>query len=81
MRQKVYTSYDSGEKEYYDLATDPYQLHNALGAGDTLYPPPEARSSLLRAAFGCPLRLQRPRGSGSCSEAENAPPLPTSTAP
>ncbi len=82
MRQKVYTRYDSGEKEYYDLATDPYQLHNALGAGDTLYPPPDSTildyyERRLDALYACSGR----EGPGSCREAENTPPLPTSTAP
>jgi hypothetical protein len=32
MRGQVYTRYQNGEKEYYDLTVDPYKVHNALGA-------------------------------------------------
>jgi N-acetylglucosamine-6-sulfatase len=41
MRGKVFTRYENGEQEYYDLATDPYQVHYALGASDRVYAPPE----------------------------------------
>jgi N-acetylglucosamine-6-sulfatase len=41
MRDKVYTRYARGGREYYDLAKDPYQLHNAFGASDTTYAAPD----------------------------------------
>jgi N-acetylglucosamine-6-sulfatase len=77
-----YTRYEDGEKEYYDLRSDPYQLHDALGASDTTYPPPdpatlayyERRLDDLYACSGH-------EGQGSCREAEDAPLLPSGVAP
>jgi N-acetylglucosamine-6-sulfatase len=40
MRGEVYTRYEGGATEYYDLRVDPCQLHNALGPSDTAYAPP-----------------------------------------
>ena len=82
MREKAYTRYESGEKEYYDLAKDPYQVHNALGGGDTTYLPPDGEildyyEQRLDALYTCGGH----EGPGSCREAENAPPLPTTIAP
>jgi hypothetical protein len=65
-------------KEYYDLVRDPYQLHNALGASDTAYPPPgnatlayyERRLDNL---YGC--------AGPSCRAAENASLVPPTTTP
>ena len=82
MPETVYTRYESGEKEYYDLVTDPYQLHNAFGVSDTAYPPPdptiqthyEERLDDLYACTGS-------EGPGSCRRAENAAPLPASPIP
>jgi hypothetical protein len=83
MRGKVYTRYENGEKEYYDLAVDPYQVHNAFGMSDTDYPPPDdttrdyygQRLSELQGCSGLG------DGAGSCRVAENAPQLPASTIP
>jgi arylsulfatase A-like enzyme len=71
MGGKVYTRYEDGQqREYYDLKRDPYQLHNALGAGDTTYLPPDSAildyyEQRLNALYGCTGR--------SCHTAENAP--------
>ena len=82
MGGKVYTRHEGGAKEYYDLAKDPYQVHNALGAGDTTYLPPD---STIRAYYEQRLndlyRCSGHEGPGSCREAEDAPLLPTSTTP
>jgi N-acetylglucosamine-6-sulfatase len=80
MPSKVYTRYEKGVPEYYDLTVDPYQLHNAFGAADTAYAPPdrstrdyyEQRLNALDACRGY-------EGPGSCREAEDAP-LPSSGA-
>ena len=78
MRGKVYTRYEDGQqKEYYDLARDPHQVHNALGAGDTTYLPPDSAildsyEERLDALYACAGR--------SCRTAENAP-LPSGGAP
>ena len=80
MPETVYTRYESGEKEYYDLVTDPYQLHNAFGVSDTAYPPPDPTiqahyEKRLDALYAC----TGSEGPGSCRRAENAAPLPAST--
>ena len=80
MPGKVYTRYENGDAEYYDLTLDPYQLHNAFGAADTAYAPPdrstrdyyEQRLNALDVCRGY-------EGPGSCREAEDAP-LPSSGA-
>jgi N-acetylglucosamine-6-sulfatase len=77
-----YTRYEDGEKEYYDLRLDPYQLHNAFGPSDSTYPPPdpairayyERRLNDLYACSG----HGRP---GSCREAEDAPLVPSGGTP
>jgi N-acetylglucosamine-6-sulfatase len=73
MRGKVYTRHENGvvvKKEYYDLAIDPYQVHNALGPSDTAYPPP---ASGTLAYYEQRLDdLYRCSGQ-SCRTAENAP--------
>jgi N-acetylglucosamine-6-sulfatase len=77
-----YTRYEDGEKEYYDLRLDPYQLHNALGHSDTTYPPPdpairsyyERRLDALHACSGH-------EGPRSCRDAEDAPLLPSGGTP
>jgi N-acetylglucosamine-6-sulfatase len=83
MPGKVYTRYEGvTAKEYYDLTIDPYQVHNAFGASDTAYPPPnpttqayyEKRLDDLYACSGH-------EGAGSCVEAEDAPLLPVTIAP
>jgi N-acetylglucosamine-6-sulfatase len=79
MGGKVYTRYgNSTEKEYYDLSADPYQLHNALGAGDTTYQPPDGQildyyEARLDALYACSGQV----GPGSCREAEDAVLPPT----
>jgi N-acetylglucosamine-6-sulfatase len=78
MRDKVYTRYESDEKEYYDLTVDPYQVHNALGASDTTYAPPEAAT---RAYYEKRLDDLYACAGGSCRTAEDAPPLPAGIVP
>jgi N-acetylglucosamine-6-sulfatase len=80
MGGKVYTRHEGGAKEYYDLAKDkdPYQVHNALGAGDTTYLPPDSAilayyEQRLNALYAC--------AGQSCRTAEDAPLLPASTTP
>jgi N-acetylglucosamine-6-sulfatase len=76
MKGKVYTRYDRGGREYYDLAKDPYQVHNALGASDTTYAAPD-RATLayyeqrLDDLYSCGVD-----GPVTCKEAEDAPLLP-----
>jgi N-acetylglucosamine-6-sulfatase len=84
MRNKVYTRHENGEKEYYDLATDPYQLHNAFQPDDPNKTPPAPDSATreyyeqrLDALYECVGQ----RGPGSCGEAEDAPLLPGDTTP
>jgi N-acetylglucosamine-6-sulfatase len=82
MGGKIYTRHEGGEKEYYDLGLDPHQLHNALGAGDTTYPPPDTAirayyEKRLAALYAC----SGHEGPGSCREAEDAPLLPVGIAP
>lgn len=69
-----YTRYENGQKEYYDLERDPYQVHNAFGASDTSYPPPDSATQAyyerhLDALNSC----SGHEGPGSCVEAEDAP--------
>jgi hypothetical protein len=73
---KVYTRHESGivKKEYYDLALDPYQVHNALGQSDTTYPPPaletqEYYEQRLDDLYGCG---SGPEATMTCRQAENA---------
>jgi N-acetylglucosamine-6-sulfatase len=82
MPQEVYTRYEGPDREYYDLAKDPLQLHNALGAGDTTYLPPDTAireyyEQRLHALTTCSGHA----GAGSCVEAEDAPLLPVGTTP
>ena len=83
MPQEVYTRYEAPDREYYDLAKDPLQLHNALGAaGDTTYLPPDTAirdyyEQRLLALTTCSGHA----GAGSCVEAEDAPLLPGGTTP
>jgi N-acetylglucosamine-6-sulfatase len=83
---KVYTRHErgpgEGEKEFYDLEQDPYQLHNALGPADTTYPPPDAATlayyeKRLDALYNC----SGQSGPKSCRAAEDAPLLPGGTSP
>jgi N-acetylglucosamine-6-sulfatase len=78
MSGKVYTRHQGGEKEYYDLVADPYQVHNALGASDTTYPPPDPATRAyyeqrLDDLYGC--------AGQSCRAAENASLLPPGIIP
>jgi N-acetylglucosamine-6-sulfatase len=78
MGGKVYTRYEKGAHEYYDLSMDPYQVHNALGASDTAYAPPDGSTrdyyeKRLDALYAC--------AGVSCRTAENAPLLPSGTVP
>lgn len=82
MPGKSYTHYKNGEKEYYNLIKDPYQVHNALGASDTTYSPPDKATlayyeQRLNALYAC----SGHEGPGSCFVAENAALLPTGTTP
>ena len=81
MRGKIYTRYVQGGKEYYDLAKDPYQVHNALGASDTTY---AAHDRATRAYYE--QRLDDLYSCGidgplRCKEAEDAPLLPQASVP
>jgi len=81
MRHEVYTRHAGSAKEYYDLAKDPYQVHNALGARDTTYPPPDPTTQVyyeqrLDDLYSCGVD-----GPVTCKQAENAPLLPAGTAP
>jgi hypothetical protein len=78
MGGKVYTRYESGAYEYFDLAIDPHQLHNALGSSDTAYAPPDRATrdyyeQRLNALYSC----RGLEGPGSCREAEDEPLLPS----
>src|SRR5215217_1414 len=78
MQGSNYTRYEDQQKEYYDLRLDPYQIHNALGASDTAYAPPDAATQdyyekRLDALYACTEQ--------SCRTAENAPLLPTGIVP
>src|SRR5215212_932664 len=82
MRSKVFIRHENGKREYYDLAADPYELHNAFKPDDPNKTPPAPESSSreyyeqrLNALYNC----EGQRGPGSCGEAENAPLLPGST--
>jgi N-acetylglucosamine-6-sulfatase len=72
-----YTRYEDGEKEYYDLRLDPYQLHNALGPSDSTYPPPDPA---IRAYYERRLdelsSCSGHEGRKSCRGAEDAPLVP-----
>jgi arylsulfatase A-like enzyme len=77
---KVYTRHQNGEKEYYDLKQDRYQLHNALRPDDPATTPPAPGPATLAyyeerldALYGC--------AGQSCRTAEDAPPLPDSALP
>ena len=84
MSSKVYTRRENGVREFYDLAADPYQLHNALQPGDPNKTPPAPRpvtkayyEQRLDALNVC----EGQRGPGSCGEAEDAPLLPGDKTP
>jgi arylsulfatase A-like enzyme len=81
---KVYTRHETGpnggDREYYDLKQDPYQLHNQLGPEDDNQrndPPDDPTLTYyeerLDALYNC--------AGQSCRTAEDAPPLPGGTAP
>jgi N-acetylglucosamine-6-sulfatase len=77
-----YTRYSDGEKEYYYLRLDPYQLHHAPGTSDTTYPPPAAAiraydERRLDDLYAC----SGHEGPGSCREAEDTPLLPPGGTP
>jgi N-acetylglucosamine-6-sulfatase len=84
MSSKVYIRHENGMREYYDLAADPYQLHNAFQPDDPDKTPPAPRPAIkayyeqrLNALYEC----EGQRGPGSCGEAEDAPLLPGDTTP
>ena len=88
MRGKVYTRHQNGDKEYYDLApgVDPYQVHNALGAADTTYAPPDDATlayyeDRLDDLYRCGWDTTDPGTSMTCRQAENAPLLPAGATP
>lgn len=59
---RTYVEYETGERELYDLLTDPYQLENVYGRTDAAYR--EQLTSRLRALKGC--------AAESCRTAEDA---------
>jgi N-acetylglucosamine-6-sulfatase len=85
MKSSNYTRYDNGDKEYYDLIKDPLQLDNALGGSADApytprYAPPNQQTrdyyeKRLDTLSACK------RGGTSCRTAEDAPLLPTGSAP
>jgi arylsulfatase A-like enzyme len=80
MGRKVYTRHEGDAREYYDLSVDPYQVHNALGGGDTTYQPPEDQildhyEARLNTLYTCSGQV----GPRSCREAEDAALLPAPT--
>jgi hypothetical protein len=82
MSSKVYTRRENGVREFYDLAADPYQLHNAFQPDDPNKTPPAPRpvtkayyEQRLDALYEC----EGQRGPGSCGVAEDAPLLPGDT--
>src|ERR671916_159244 len=88
---KVYTRHQTGrvDKEYYDLARDPNQLHNALGPADKTYPAPDPATrahyekrldDLYRCGSG-PRAPDAPERSMPCRQAEDAPLLPSGPTP
>jgi N-acetylglucosamine-6-sulfatase len=84
MSNKVFVRHENGQREYYDLAADPYELHNAFQLDDPNKTPPAPDSPTrkyyeqrLNALYNC----KGQRGPGSCGEAEDAPLLPASTTP
>lgn len=83
MKDEVYTRHESGEREYYDLSVDPYQLHNAFRPDDPDRTPdapdPATRAyyeQRLDALYGC----RGQTGPRSCRRAEDAPLLPAGSA-
>jgi N-acetylglucosamine-6-sulfatase len=81
MRGEVYTRYEGGATEYYNLSVDPYQVHNALGPSDTAYPPPAPATrdyyqQRLDDLYSCGID-----GPLTCEEAEDAPLLPQANVP
>jgi N-acetylglucosamine-6-sulfatase len=81
MRGEVYTRYEGGATEYYNLSVDPYQVHNALGPSDTAYPPPAPATrdyyqQRLDGLYSCGID-----GPLTCEEAEDAPLLPQANVP
>lgn len=84
MSSKVYIRHENGKREYYDLAADPYQQHNAFQPDNPKKTPLKPDSATreyyeqrLNALYTC----EGQRGPGSCGEAEDAPLLPGDTTP
>ena len=84
MSSKVFIRHENGKREFYDLAADPYELHNAFQPDDPNRTPPAPDPATrkyyeqrLDALYNC----REQKGPGSCGEAEDAPLLPGSTAP
>jgi len=76
MRSKVYTRYGQGGMQYYDLAKDPLQLHNAFGESDTIYAEPDRATRAYYEQRLDDLYRCRVDGRLTCKEAEDAPLLP-----
>ncbi len=81
MEKRVYTRYEEGQEEYYDLKKDPYQVHNALGSSDTTYAAPDGVTlayyeQRLDDLYSCGVD-----GPLTCKEAEDAPLLPEASVP
>lgn len=80
MKGKVYTRYQGGDKEYYDLVDDPYQLHNAFRPDDPNKTPPAPDLATRRYYEQRLDDLYNCEGV-SCRRAEDAPLLPGGTVP
>src|SRR5215207_4840025 len=56
-QQHMYVEYDTGERELYDLSTDPYQLQSKPRTGnEQLYSTLQSRLNALRACSGAVCR-------------------------
>jgi len=78
---RVYVRYDTGEREYYDLRSDPYQLDNAIG---TLPATDEARLAAwlaaMRACAGDACRVIEAAGPDTATPSAGSPtPAPSAS--
>jgi hypothetical protein len=77
----MFTEYDTGERELYDLNTDPYQLDSIKqGTAPQLYSTLQSRLNALRACSGAECRSAEGFG-GTPPPTETTSPKVTSTVP